>query len=154
MFARIATLLLLATAVMLLAAGCGGDDDKGSDAGTKTDTVEEPAGDDTGTDTNDEATAPDASGEVIELGVDGNKLAFDRTTLTAAAGSITLELDNTSTIVHNIAIEDASGSQLAAGELVGKGETSTITVDLEPGTYTYFCEPHKSAGMTGTLTVS
>jgi plastocyanin len=29
-----------------------------------------------------------------------------------------------------------------------------VTADLKPGTYTYYCTPHKSAGMTGTLTVA
>lgn len=154
MFTRIPALLLLLVAAMLLAAGCGGDDDNSSDDGAKTDTTEEPAGEDTGTATDDEASAPAGDGQVVALGVDGNNLAFDTTKLDARAGSVTLRLSNSSTIVHNIAIEDADGKELAAGDLVGKGETSEITVDLEPGTYTYFCEPHKSSGMTGTLTVT
>lgn len=152
MIARIPALLLLLVAAMLLAVGCGDDDSSGSDDGAAEDTTEEPAADDTDTESNDEAAAPPAGG--LELGVVGNELKFDPTELTAAAGSVTLTLNNTSTIQHNIAIEDADGTELAAGDLVGKDETSTITVDLEPGTYTYFCSPHKSSGMTGTLTVT
>lgn len=152
MIARIPALLLLLVAAMLLAVGCGDDDSSGSDDGVAEDTTEEPAADDTDTESNDEAAAPPAGG--LELGVVGNELKFDPTELTAAAGSVTLTLNNTSTIQHNIAIEDADGTELAAGDLVGKDETSTITVDLEPGTYTYFCSPHKSSGMTGTLTVT
>ena len=153
MIARISALLLLLVAAMLLAAGCGDDDSSSSDDSSSKDTTEEPAADDSGTETDDEASEPAPAGG-LELGVDGNNLAFDKTELTAAAGSVTITLANTSSIQHNVAIEDKDGKELAAGELVGDGETSTITVDLEPGTYTYFCSPHKSSGMTGTLTVT
>jgi uncharacterized cupredoxin-like copper-binding protein len=35
------------------------------------------------------------------------------------------------------------------------GSASTVTVTLQPGTYTYYCPvpAHRAAGMTGTLTV-
>jgi plastocyanin len=29
-----------------------------------------------------------------------------------------------------------------------------VTVELEPGEYTFYCTPHRGAGMTGTLTVT
>ncbi|MCW2920980.1 MAG: hypothetical protein JWL76_854 [Thermoleophilia bacterium] len=153
MIARIPALLLLIAATLLLAAGCGDDDSSKSDDTTSSDTTEEPAAEDTDTESNDEASEPATAGG-LELGVDGNNLAFDKTKLSTAAGSVTITLNNTSTIQHNVAIEDKDGKELAAGELVGDGETSTITVDLEPGTYTYYCQPHKSSGMTGTLTVT
>jgi uncharacterized cupredoxin-like copper-binding protein len=38
---------------------------------------------------------------------------------------------------------------------VQPGKTSTLTVNLKPGKYEYYCpfDSHKAAGMTGTLTV-
>lgn len=153
MIARIPALLLLIAAAMLLAAGCGDDDSSSSDDSSSKDTTEEPAAEDTGSDTTEES-GDAATADGLVLGVDGNNLAFDKKELATGAGSVTITLNNTSSIQHNIAIEDKDGKELAAGELVGDGGTSTITVDLKPGTYTYYCQPHKSSGMTGTLTVT
>lgn len=150
MFTRIATLMLILVTALSFAA-CGGDDsgsDDSKDTSTKT---EETTSDSSGGGGDDAASG----GQTLELGVDGNNLKFDKTELTATAGSVTLKLNNTSSIQHNIAIEDKDGKMLGEeGELVGDGGTSEVTVDLEPGTYTYYCSPHKSSGMTGTLTVS
>ena len=67
---------------------------------------------------------------------------------------------NMSGVSHNIAIETgedgatAKGSPLGASQFITKGSTS-ITVKLKPGTYTFFCQApgHRAAGMYGTLTV-
>jgi plastocyanin len=37
--------------------------------------------------------------------------------------------------------------------LISNGDTFTLTLN-EPGTYRYFCIPHESQGMTGTIVVS
>jgi uncharacterized cupredoxin-like copper-binding protein len=41
------------------------------------------------------------------------------------------------------------------GPTVGMGSTSTVTVTLKPGKYTFYCPVpgHKAGGMMGTLTV-
>jgi plastocyanin len=79
---------------------------------------------------------------------------------TATAGTVTITMPNMSGVSHNIAIEPGSGGATATGSPVGassfitKGSTS-VTVSLKPGTYTYFCQApgHRAAGMYGTLTV-
>ncbi|MCW2926241.1 MAG: blue (type 1) copper domain protein [Thermoleophilia bacterium] len=148
MIARFTTLLLVLLAAVMFAA-CGGDDDSSSDDSTSSSKSTESTTEDTGG--GDDAAA---GGNKLELGVDGNNLKFDKEELTASAGSVTLTLNNTSTIPHNVGIEDKDGKSLGEGEIVGDGETSTVTVDLKPGEYTYYCSPHKSSGMTGKLTVS
>ena len=67
---------------------------------------------------------------------------------------------NMSGVSHNIAIEPgeggatAKGAPLGASSFITKGTTS-ISVNLKPGTYTFFCQApgHRAAGMYGTLTV-
>jgi plastocyanin len=73
--------------------------------------------------------------------------AFEPADLTVAAGA-DLEVSNDGEALHNITIE---GTDI--DEDVEAGQSSSITVDAEPGEYTMFCEYHRSAGMEGTVTV-
>lgn len=153
MLSRLTMLLLVLLAALVLAA-CGGDDASSEDTGSG-DTAAETEDDDTATDAGDDGSDDAAGGGTeLELGVKGNELKFDKEELSAPAGSVTITFTNTSSIPHNVAIESEDGEALDEGEVVGDGETSTATADLEPGTYTYYCTPHKGAGMTGTLTVT
>jgi plastocyanin len=47
--------------------------------------------------------------------------------------------------------EDVATDEVADG-LLTEGETFSVTFD-EPGTYRYYCIPHRSEGMTGTVIV-
>jgi plastocyanin len=83
------------------------------------------------------------------------QLAYVTNTATATAGSVTVEMPNTSGVSHNIAIQQGtSGAVLGASAFTTKG-TASVSVKLKPGTYTYFCQApgHRAAGMLGTLTV-
>jgi plastocyanin len=84
----------------------------------------------------------------------GGTLAFDQKTATAKAGSVTVNFDNKQPLQHDVAIADSSGKVLGQTDLVSSG-TANTTVDLQPGTYTFYCTVpgHKEAGMEGTLTV-
>ena len=90
----------------------------------------------------------------LKLAADKSALKFDKTSLTAPAGKVTIQMSNPSMLSHNVAIE---GNGLdTAGQIVGNGGTSTVTADLKAGTYTFFCavDGHRQAGMQGTLTVT
>jgi plastocyanin len=96
-------------------------------------------------------------GELLRLSADpSGQLRFNTSKLTAAKpGRITLIMSNPSSagMDHGIAI-DGNGVD-RDGPIVGPGKTSSITVDLKKGSYTYYCPVpgHRQAGMTGTLTV-
>ena len=80
-------------------------------------------------------------------------LEFDKSSLEASAGEVTIEMTNPSSVPHNIALE-GNGVDVA-GKVVTDGGTSTVSANLTPGTYTFFCsvDSHADAGMKGTLTV-
>src|SRR5690242_21960440 len=125
-----ATLVVIAVAL----AGCGGGGSKKSSA-TPAATASGPA-------------------TTLKLSADKSALKFNKSTLTAPAGKVTIEMSNPSQLSHNAAIE--GGGLDTAGPIVGNGGTSKVTANLKPGTYTFFCavDGHRAAGMQGTLTVT
>src|SRR3954462_3846584 len=81
------------------------------------------------------------------------QLKFDKTSLSAKAGKVTITMDNPSPVAHAIAVE---GNGLdKKGQTVQMGSKSTVTVTLKAGKYTFYCpvDGHKQAGMQGPLTV-
>jgi len=111
--------------------------------------------------------APGAGKPAVEKGgkleIDANpqgQLAYATNKATATPGPVTITMANMSGVSHNIAVEPGSGGATATGAVLGastfisKGSTS-LTVSVKPGTYTYFCQVsgHRAAGMWGTLTV-
>ncbi len=62
-------------------------------------------------------------------------------------------MTNPSSMPHDIALE-GNGVDVV-GEVVTDGGVSTVSANLQPGTYTFFCsvDSHADAGMKGTLTV-
>lgn len=124
---------LVPVLIALALAACGGGSKK--DSGTPAATAAGPA-------------------TKLSLAADKSALKFDKTTLTAPAGKVTIVMTNPSMLSHNVAIE---GNGLdTAGQIVGNGGTSTVTANLKAGTYTFFCavDGHRQAGMQGTLTVT
>jgi plastocyanin len=137
--------LVVLLAVTALAAfglaACGGDDD-------------DDGGDTTAAQTAQTETAAGGGSTVDVSSPSGSDLAFDQSELTAQSGPVTINYDNPQSTPHDVAVEDASGEVLGVTELVSGGSTST-TVELQPGTYTFFCDVpgHREGGMEGTLTV-
>jgi plastocyanin len=136
---------LILIAVVALAgfglAACGGDDDEDTTAAATTTTETTPAG------------GGGASTVDISAAANGS-LAFDQTDVTAKAGAVTINFDNPASLTHDVKVEDSSGTELGGTDLVSQGD-ATATVDLQAGSYTFFCSVpgHREAGMEGTLTV-
>jgi plastocyanin len=101
--------------------------------------------------------ASPSAGEPSKLSLAANpegQLAYDTKTLSAKSGRITLTMANMSPVPHNVTI--AQGSNVLGATPTFQGGSKTLTLNLKPGSYTFYCSVpgHRQAGMEGTLTVS
>ena len=142
---RAFSLIALVCAIAIPAAGCGGDDDSGGSSSSGGSTTKE----------NTSSGGGGGGGQSLKLTADpGGALKFDKTSLTAKAGKVTVAMDNPSSLPHAIEVE-GKGQELK-GDTVTKGGVSKVSGTLKPGTYDFYCpvDGHKAAGMKGTLTVN
>jgi plastocyanin len=136
---RITWLIALVLAAgALTAAGCGGDDNSSSG---------DSSSGGTGTSSDSGGSAP------LTVTADpGGAISWDKSTLSAKAGKVTLKLDNQSSTPHAIEVE---GNGVEEETKTITGGDASVTVDLKPGKYEYYCPvgDHRKT-MKGTLTVS
>ena len=101
-----------------------------------------------------EATTPSGGGTKIVL--IAINLTFDKTTLSAPAGTVTFELDNQDPgQPHNLHIykgADVSGESMASSPLNVGPTKDTLEVTLEKGEYFFQCDVHPTT-MAGKLTI-
>ena len=86
----------------------------------------------------------------VKLGTDAGMLAFEPSTVTISAGD-TVKFINNKLAPHNAVFEgheDLSHPDLAFAPGESWEETFTTA-----GTYDYYCEPHRGAGMVGKVIV-
>lgn len=97
-------------------------------------------------------TSPPADAVLIE--VSAVEFAFSLSDTPTSAGAYTFELTNDGTMGHDLVIEGPGG--LAGTEIVNPGETTEVTLELEPGEYTMYCSVgnHRAQGMEVTFTVA
>jgi plastocyanin len=145
---RISALSLGAVALTLGLAACGGS------SSSSTSSTAAPASSSSSTSSSASGSGG-ASGTISDSADPSGQLKFTKSTLTAKAGKATVDFTNSSSLPHNMTIEDSSGKQVGATPTFTGGSKS-FTVDLKPGKYTFFCSVpgHRQAGMQGTLTVS
>jgi plastocyanin len=145
-------LMLILAAILatlaLVAAGCGGDDNNDSSS----------SGDSSGASGNGGSTSESSGGggggaTKLKLIADpSGALKFDKTSLSAKPGKVTITMDNPSSTPHAVEVE-GNGVEEETKTLT-KG-TADVTVDLKAGKYEFYCpvDGHRQAGMEGTLTV-
>jgi plastocyanin len=102
------------------------------------------------------STSGGGGGSTVKISADpSGQLAFEQKSVTASKpGAVTLDFTNDSPVGHDVHVSDSSGKDLGGTQVITGGSTSA-TVTLKPGTYTFFCSVpgHEAAGMKGTLTV-
>jgi plastocyanin len=125
--------LLLVLVFGLALAGCGGDDDESGDGAA---TTEASGGGGAGGTTLNGSVGPG-----FEISLDG--------TDGIAAGDYTLVVNDQSS-AHNFHLTGPGGVDVST-DVGGEGQES-FEVALEPGEYTFVCDPHASQ-MRGTFTV-
>ena len=100
-----------------------------------------------------------AADQTVKMGSDGGLLVFEPATVTVSAGD-TVTWENNKMAPHNV-VFDANGvpggkdmaDKLSNTKLTfSPGESYSSTFD-EPGEYTYYCAPHRGAGMVGKIVV-
>jgi plastocyanin len=96
-------------------------------------------------------TTSNAAPATYTLSADRSKLKFNKTTIRAKAGRVTLKLTNPSSIPHNVGVKGRGTSKT-----IGRNKTATFSATLKKGTYTFYCGvgQHEKAGMKGKLIVS
>lgn len=102
-------------------------------------------------------STPSAASAAQTLSLEANKegqLKYNKASLTANAGKVSIDMTNMSPLSHNVTVESSSGAVLGATPTFDGG-SKTLSLDLKPGTYKFFCSVpgHRMAGMEGTLTV-
>jgi uncharacterized cupredoxin-like copper-binding protein len=136
---------------MVAAAGCGGGGGGSTSGAASASTAGTTTASAAGT-----TTAP-SSGKATTLHIEAEPsgaLHFNKRTLSAPTGKVTIVMANPSPLQHDVAIE-GNGVKVT-GKVVSTGGTSTVSANLKPGTYTFLCtvDGHADAGMKGTLTIS
>jgi plastocyanin len=127
-------LIPLSLALVLAVAGCGGGGESSSGGSGS-------------------SSSSGGGGQQLALAApEDGTLKFDKTELTAKAGTATINFDNPSPVPHAVEIEGNGVEEKS--DTVTQGKTS-VSADLKAGTYDFYCPVanHREAGMEGTLTV-
>ena len=148
-------LALLALAV----AGCGSSSKSSSTTSSSPPAAAEtgaaPATSTPSTTSTGESSASSGASSSLALAADpGGQLKYDKSSLEAKAGNVTINFTNDSPIAHNLTVAGPSGELVNASPTF-TGGSKALKLSLKPGTYKFYCSVpgHRQAGMEGTLTV-
>jgi plastocyanin len=157
-----AALLLSTAALALGVAACGGGSSSspsGGGASTAASTSSAAGATSSSaaaTGTSSAAAAAGGSGTLAIAANPSGSLAYDKKSLSAKAGKVTIAMTNMSPVGHNITIQQGTNGAVLGSTPTFQGGTKSVSVNLKAGTYTFYCSVpgHRAGGMVGTLTVS
>jgi uncharacterized cupredoxin-like copper-binding protein len=141
---RAFSFIVLLCAFAIPVAGCGGDDDSGGSGSGSTGQTNTSSGG---------GASSGGGGQKLAIAADpGGALKFDKTTLSAKPGKVTIVMTNKSSLPHAIEVE---GHGVEVKTKTVTGANAQLSTNLKPGKYEFYCpvDGHKQAGMKGTLTV-
>jgi plastocyanin len=149
---RIPLVAAVLAACAIAVAGCG-DDDSGDGNGGGNGGGGQGAYGGGGGGERDEKADGGGGATMLQLAADpGGALKFDKSSLEAKAGTVTIAFDNPSQVPHAVEVE-GNGVEKET-ETITDG-SAKLTAKLEAGEYKFYCPVgnHEQAGMVGTLTV-
>ncbi len=160
-------LLLSAAALALGVAACGGSSSSSSSSSSSAAPAATSSAASTGSGTSSATNATTSSSSAAAAGGGGSSslaiaanssgsLSYDKKTLSAKAGKVTITMTNMSPIGHNITIQQGTSGAVLGSTPTFQGGTKSVSLTLKAGTYTFYCSVpgHRAGGMVGTLTVS
>ena len=160
-------LLLSAAALALGVAACGGSSSSSSSSSSSAAPAATSSAASTGSGTSSATNATTSSSSAAAAGTGGSSslaiaanpsgsLSYDKKTLSAKAGKVTITMTNMSPIGHNITIQQGTSGAVLGSTPTFQGGTKSVSLTLKAGTYTFYCSVpgHRAGGMVGTLTVS
>ena len=147
-------LLLSAAALALGVAACGGSSSSSSSSAAAGATGTSAGA--TSSATSSSAAAAWGSSNLSIATNPSGQLSYDKKTLSAKAGKVTITMTNSSPVGHNITIQQGTSGSVLGSTPTFQGGSKSVSLNLKPGTYTFFCSVpgHRAGGMVGTLTVS
>lgn len=141
------SLIAVVATLALGVAACGGSSSSSSSSSAPASSASSSA-----------SAAPAAGGSgSLSLAADpSGQLKYNKKTLSAKAGKVSIDFTNMAPENHNMTIQKGTSGAVVGATPTFMGGSKTLTVNLKPGTYTFYCSVpgHRAGGMVGTLTVS
>jgi uncharacterized cupredoxin-like copper-binding protein len=138
---RFAALFVIGAAIAVPIVGCGGssDDDSTSNAATQASTTSGGGG----------------GGGAGTVDLSATDFKFTPSDPSVKSGEVTFKMTNDGQTTHSLEIEDVNGQDVELEGDVSPGQSGTLTANLKPGTYEFYCpvDNHKEMGMEGEITV-
>ena len=138
---RFAVLFAIGAAFAVPVVGCGGN----SSSDNSTSNAATPA-----------TTSGASGGDGGTVNLTATDFKFNPSEPAVKSGKVTFDMKNDGQVTHSLEIEDVTpGHDQELEGTVSPGSSGTLTANLAPGKYEFYCpvDHHKQMGMTGEITV-